>query len=69
MIARHKGGGQDLNGFAYDKYHVDDGCNIHTVIVSVTGAMDVSSPVQTDSDDLICIIVAVLEMEENRGFR
>lgn len=68
MIARHKGGFQDCHGFAYDRYHVDDGSDIHEVIVSVTGGMSVSSPGNCDPDTLVCIICAVLELEEKRGF-
>lgn len=58
-----------LHGHAYDQYSVDDGESIHTVTVSVTGAMDVSSPTQIDSDHLVCILAAVLEQEEKRGFK
>lgn len=68
MIARLKRQFQDEWGFAYDRYQVDDGTHIHTVTVCVTGGMDVSSPVQVEPDHLVCIIAAVLEQEQKRGF-
>lgn len=69
MIARYKGC-KKVDGQPFDVYHVDDGCEIHKVSVSAWGGMVVESPpaVMVDGDSMVCIIAAVLEQEEKRGF-
>lgn len=68
MIARLNSKHQDADGFAYDKYFVDDGSEIFTVFVFATGRITILSSGGLDEETQQAITCAVLEQEQKRGF-